>query len=353
MATIETRVIRAAEAALAARQGVSAIDVLIGMGWLTDSAVDRWRQGRTPNLELVIQVDPSKVGAALDYFRAWARGQGLRPRETAYVAGTRDQHALQFSAGGDSEIERTFRTHWLSADLSAEQREKITKESSKAPELLVIWPRKEFTCTSCADTSGGFLIMEGPGPLCMTCADLDHLVFLPAGDAALTRRAKKGSGLSAVVVRFSTSRRRYERQGILVEEPALAEAERQCLADEDARARRRDRDRERRAEQDVDLNKAMVEGILELFPSCPKGRAEEIAQHATVRGSGRVGRSAAGRALEPEAITLAVVASVRHEDTSYDDLLMAGIARDEARQQVRGEVEETLERWRGPATGLS
>ena len=33
----------------------------------------------------------------------------------------------------------------------------------------------------------------------MTCADLDHLVFLGAGDAALTRRAKKGRVLSAVV----------------------------------------------------------------------------------------------------------------------------------------------------------
>jgi len=43
---------------------------------------------------------------------------------------------------------------------------------------------------------------------------------LPSGDAALTRRAKRASGLSVVVVRFSRARRRYERQGILVEEEA-------------------------------------------------------------------------------------------------------------------------------------
>ena len=95
--------------------------------------------------------------------------------------------------------------------------------------------------------------MDEPGPLCLACADLDHLVFLPAGDTALTRRAKKASGLSAVVVRWCRTRKRYERQGLLVEEMALEQAEQQCLADEEARMRRRERDRERRAAEDVDL----------------------------------------------------------------------------------------------------
>jgi len=36
------------------------------------------------------------------------------------------------------------------------------------------------------------------GALCLSCADLDHLAFLPSGDTALTRRAKKYSGLTAV-----------------------------------------------------------------------------------------------------------------------------------------------------------
>jgi len=47
------------------------------------------------------------------------------------------------------------------------------------------------------------------------------LEFLPAGDALLTRRAKANSTRSAVVVRFSKTRRRYERQGLLVEHAAL------------------------------------------------------------------------------------------------------------------------------------
>jgi len=50
------------------------------------------------------------------------------------------------------------------------------------------------------------------------------LEFLPSGDAALTRRATKASQLSAVVVRWSTRRNRYERQGILAEPAAIEQA---------------------------------------------------------------------------------------------------------------------------------
>jgi hypothetical protein len=43
----------------------------------------------------------------------------------------------------------------------------------------------------------------------------------------LTRRVKAKSARHAVVVRFSKSRRRYERQGLLVEPQALTEAQRE------------------------------------------------------------------------------------------------------------------------------
>jgi hypothetical protein len=47
----------------------------------------------------------------------------------------------------------------------------------------------------------------------------------------LTRRAKARSGRTAVVVRFSKSRGRYERQGLLVEPQALREVERELVAE--------------------------------------------------------------------------------------------------------------------------
>jgi hypothetical protein len=90
----------------------------------------------------------------------------------------------------------------------------------------------------------------------------------------------------------------------------------------------------------------MTDEILRLFPACPASRARSIAAHTAMRRSGRVGRSAAGRDLEPEAITLAVRASVRHEDTRYDEYLMSGMDRSAARARVREEVESTLDRWR-------
>jgi hypothetical protein len=49
--------------------------------------------------------------------------------------------------------------------------------------------------------------------------------FPARGDAGLTRRAHRTNELSAVGVRFSRSRKRYEREGLLVESAALAHAE--------------------------------------------------------------------------------------------------------------------------------
>ena len=147
------------------------------------------------------------------------------------------------------------------------------------------------------------------------------------------------------MVRWSRSRKRHERQGILVEEAALEQAEQECLADEDARMRRRERDGERRADEDVALQARMAAEIARLFPHCPPGRAEAIARHAALRGSGRVGRSAAGRALDEQAITLAVLASVRHQDTDYDSLLMSGVSRDVARDRIRPDIARVLASW--------
>jgi hypothetical protein len=73
-------------------------------------------------------------------------------------------------------------------------------------------------------------MMENPGPACLRCVGLNDLEFLPAGDALLSRRVKAKSTRWAVVVRFSRSRRRYERQGLLVEPLALADVQRDLEA---------------------------------------------------------------------------------------------------------------------------
>jgi hypothetical protein len=186
---LERRVIGAAEAALAERQAVSTLDVLVALGWLAPSHVAAWRQGRIETLEEALSVSPAKLSAAVRALERWARRCGLAASETAYVARTADRRTLRFSENGDPAVERAYRTHWLSSELSAAARERLAQRQTRPPELVVIAPLKDWTCTACGGT-GGLLIMDAPGPLCLACADLDHLVFLPAGDAALTRRAK-------------------------------------------------------------------------------------------------------------------------------------------------------------------
>ncbi|MEU8657291.1 DUF2293 domain-containing protein [Actinoplanes philippinensis] len=343
---LERRVIAAAEEALGRQRQVSPVDVLTGMGWLPPGRVTDWRQGRAPDLESIAAVSPDRLADALEVFRRWVDSRGLRPSEIDYVAAARERRPLRFTAGGDPEREAAYRTHWLSADLTDSQRERLTTRQSKPPDLVVVLPSKPFTCAVCAATDDGMLIMEDAGPVCLTCADLEHLVFLPSGDAALTRRAKQASRLSAVVVRFNSSRRRYERRGLLVEQAAVEQAEEQCLSDEEARARRRDRDRIRREAADETFQQRLAELIAAMFPGCPPARADEISRHTSIRGSGRVGRSAAGRALDPDAVTRAVIASIRHEDTPYDDLLMSGVPRDEARTRIRADIDRVLTSWR-------
>lgn len=159
--------------------------------------------------------------------------------------------------------------------------------------LVVFESQKHIQCAECRRGPLRHLVREAGVPRCLDCADLGHLVYLPRGNAALTRRAREASSLSAVVVRLHKRRHRYERQGLLVEEEALARAERACLADADARARRRERDRVRRAAEDTRFTAAFASEILRLFPGIPADRARAIAAHASLRGSGRVGRTAA------------------------------------------------------------
>ena len=216
-------------------------------------------------------------------------------------------------------------------------------------ELRVFISSRESQCDECREELGRhawITLSRERGCLCLACADVDHLVFLPPGDAALTRRARKHSTLCAVVLKWSSARRRYERQGLLVEGQALERAEQECLHDAEARKRRAQREADRRVEQDEAFVGNFANRIRQLFPSCPVDRSHTIAEHACRKYSDRVGRSAAAKRLDEEAIELAVVAHVRHCETPYDELLARGWDRRDARDRVRADVEHILEHWR-------
>ena len=216
-------------------------------------------------------------------------------------------------------------------------------------ELKVFISHRDSTCQECHAELGrnAWITLKPPdAALCLDCSDLGHLVFLPSGNTALTRRAKKESRLWAVVLRWSRARNRYERQGLLVEEEALARGEQECLADADARERRREREALRRASLDEEFVRAFAMRIREMFPSCPAAREQAIAEHACKKYSGRVGRSSEAKQFDNQAIRLAVAAHVRHVETNYDVLLCHGTDRGDARQAVAADVERVLERWR-------
>jgi hypothetical protein len=51
------------------------------------------------------------------------------------------------------------------------------------------------------------------------------------------------------------------------------------------------------------------------------------------------------KALEPKAVALAVQAHVRHVQTDYDEHLLGGMDRREARERVLPEVAHILDDW--------
>jgi hypothetical protein len=224
----------------------------------------------------------------------------------------------------------------------------MNKTKKAKNELKVFISSRDSKCDECGEQLGRgawIQLQEDKGAVCLECADLDHLAFLPSGDAALTRRSRKHSKLSAVVLKWSKARKRYERQGVLVENSAIDRAEQECEADVLQRQKRRAQAAMRRAELDKEYIKLFASRVREMYPFCPKERESIIAEHACRKYSGRVGRSAAAKELDEQAVRLAVNAHVRHVETEYDELLMRGLDRMEARGTVRKSVTDLLETW--------
>lgn len=123
---------------------VSAIDVLLRLGWLAPSHLDLWRHGRVECLERMVQAGLGKQSTAMSTLRTWATQWGLTPSETVYVARTRDRRLLRFSVSGKPDIELAYCTHWVSPDLSAAKAERLRAAMNQPPDLVVA-PLNEWT----------------------------------------------------------------------------------------------------------------------------------------------------------------------------------------------------------------
>ena len=349
----QERVERAAEAALKRSGTVGPLELFQEMGLLQAFHIESWRKGDEHYrvLQPWIQVGPEKFQKTIGHFREWVKQRDLRAIEAAHTRrGPGGIEPLSVTEDGDPAWEKFYRTHYMPADLTEKKTARLAAKLNRPPELVAFENvGDEGHCSECGAEllTGDFLLMEKGQPLCLTCADLDRLVFLPAGDTALSRRARKHSSLAAVVVRFNRARKRYERQGLLVTDEALAKAEEECAADAPARADARSRAALSRQDDDREFVAALAQAILQRHPGCPTEEARRIAEHTGCRSSGRVGRSAAGRALDASAVDLAVIAHIRHAHTNYDELLMRGTERLDARARVREGIERVLAEWSG------
>ena len=132
------RVAKAAQAALAARHFVSAIDILVGIGWLDAQALERWRRGQIDCLEEVVRANLQRISEAMRLFRSWATARGLCASPTAYVGRSPRRQTLRFSRSGNPAIEASYRIHWVSPELFKKKRERLAEKASHAPELVMV-----------------------------------------------------------------------------------------------------------------------------------------------------------------------------------------------------------------------
>ncbi|MBF0299718.1 MAG: hypothetical protein HQK51_13420 [Oligoflexia bacterium] len=224
---LQKKIISVAEEILYKQKYVSAIDIFFGIGWLNYSNFRQWKKGAIPFLESIIQTNLNKISFAMSCFRKWAQEKSLNPSETVYRVRTRDaSQELRFCKSGDPDIEKAYRIHYVSPDLKNGKNKKSSSGSNSqtnTDELVVYEILTDSKCSKCPQTinKGELLYLELNSPLCMKCAKLDHLVFLPRGDASLTRKAKKASTLYAVVVKFNRKMKIYVRIGLLVEKESL------------------------------------------------------------------------------------------------------------------------------------
>jgi hypothetical protein len=110
-----------------------------------------------------------------------------------------------------------------------ESSESSSRTSKKVPPVYRIVSRSRcYECDACLEPGSIVLLRRAQDEkevLCVACAHLDNLEFLPGNNAKATQLAKKNSARTFVVMQWSALWKCYERQGLLVEASALDLAE--------------------------------------------------------------------------------------------------------------------------------
>lgn len=217
-------------------------------------------------------------------------------------------------------------------------------------ENIFITKKEKLRCKKCGDAvpKGQRFVAESEKNkgLCFSCSPFAQLAFLPAGDAAMTRRSKKFSMYCGVLQEWNQRRKRYERKGLYVEHSAVSKAQKSCEDDKQVREEKNKKAAVKREVTDKIYIKEFATAIRALYPNCPLNREVEIAEHACQKHSGRVGRTASAKEFDETMINLAVEAHIRHMETNYDDQFGKGKNKKAIRSEVKTDIRKVLNKWK-------
>ena len=221
---------------------------------------------------------------------------------------------------------------------------------AKESQNIFLTKKEKLSCTKCKSkiAKGEMFVAEKEEHkgICFNCSLFVNYTLLPPGDVALTRRSKKHSEFCGVLLFWNQRRRRYERKGQYVEAKAIEIAKKECVADAEKREAKNKKAALVREVKDKEYIEQFSAAIRQYYQNCPVGREVEIAQHACLKHSGRVGRSANAKQFDAEMIEQAVVAHIRHVETNYDSRFGKGQKKRDIRADLSSTIKRILLSWK-------
>ena len=218
---LEERVTAACERILAERGQVSTLEMLLGIQFIHHGHINQWKMSLIPYLEKATLTNHENWGLALAAFHRWGESRGLRRVLAEYRMKNRTgEQYLRFTDTCDKVVEDLYRVAYATHGPPPPTRERRVEPT--------VWEvMRDSECGGCGEMvyPGAYIFRDKIRALCLPCAKLDQLAFLPSGDAGLTRLSKQrtieASAPYAVVMRFNQGRSHYQRVGILVREKIL------------------------------------------------------------------------------------------------------------------------------------
>ncbi|KOS39056.1 hypothetical protein ACN38_g10117 [Penicillium nordicum] len=166
----------------------------------------------------------------------------------------------------------------------------------------------------------------------------DSYVLVPKGDVYITRHCRSKTKESERIVYVVYNRTGKRTLGIRVPEEIYTEVLESAAATKETRASAV----QMRDAKDLSKSRELLKTE---FPLMPKETLKIVLEHAFLKGSGRVGRTA--MISDEKKTLLAVEAHIRHVHTPYEKLLEEGVSRKHAREQVWSTIQAVERAWQG------